>query len=290
MINAQHELMLLTGAADRVVRVFKPDLAQFQTHKLVTAFTAFGYSEKKNSKKEAGLIVEWDEANEILMCAGDTETIRVWDMNKELYKDYPTQQNSCVSCLSTHDNFTVAGFGDGTIKLFDFRRASPVNLRNDSFSFNGSMPLMNTSRQLSSSSYEKFEHIPQHRAYVHSVKIHKPSYTLVSASILGDFNVYDLRNQQKVFRSQLAKSTDETSAFECHPFNQLIAIANNQPVIKVYDFNGNDLATIKHHEGFLGKRIAPVKCLDWNFYKNDIVFGGKDNCLSIFSCKENAYN
>lgn len=224
LINAQHELMLLTGAADRVVRVFKPDLAQFQTHKLVTAFTAFGYNEKKNSKKEAGLIVEWDEANEILMCAGDTETIRVWDMNKELYKDYPTQQNSCVSCLSTHDNFTVAGFGDGTIKLFDFRRASPVNLRNDSFSFNGSMPLMNTSRQLSSSSYEKFEHIPQHRAYVHSVKIHKPSYTLVSASILGDFNVYDLRNQQKVFRSQLAKSTDETSAFECHPFNQLIAM------------------------------------------------------------------
>jgi len=57
----------------------------------------------------------------------------------------------------------------------------------------------------------------------------------------------------------------------------------------VYDFKGKELASIKYHEGFMRKRIAAVTCLDWNCYKNEIVFGSQDNYLSVFSCKENSY-
>jgi regulator-associated protein of mTOR len=228
LINAQHEAMFLTGSDDRIVRLFKPDLVNFKANKLITAFTAFGDNEKKNSSKEAGLIIEWDETNEILMCAGDTGHIRVWDMNKELYKDYLTQQNSCVSSLSTHENYTVAGFGDGTIKLFDFRRANPIHLKNDSFSGNSSFSILNTSRQLStsSSSYlsDKTDLIPQHKAFVLSVKIHKHTSKLVTASTSGDINVFDLRNMQTIHKTPHANKGEMATAVECHPFNELIAV------------------------------------------------------------------
>ena len=71
VINAQHEPMIMTGTDDRIVRLFKPDLMYYRSNQLVTAFTAFGDKEKENSsQKEAGLIIEWDEPNEVLMCAG----------------------------------------------------------------------------------------------------------------------------------------------------------------------------------------------------------------------------
>jgi len=84
----------------------------------------------------------------------------------------------------------------------------------------------------------------------------------------------------------------------------------------VFDFDGNELACVRNHEGFLGKRISSVLCIDWNSnkviyfsrtfiqysihictyiyifillfpFKNEIVFGAQDSTLSIFSNAEN---
>ena len=43
--------------------------------------------------------------------------------------------------------------------------------------------------------------------------------------------------------------------------------ANQSQRVKIFDFQGKELSCIKHHEGFLGKRIAAVTCLDWNLFK-----------------------
>jgi SAM-dependent methyltransferase len=59
----------------------------------------------------------------------------------------------------------------------------------------------------------------------------------------------------------------------------LFKSANFQPVIKICDFTGKELTTIKHHDGFLGKRIAPVSCIDWNYYKVSL----NKYLLSIFN-------
>lgn len=201
LINAQHEPMVLTGTDDRIVRVFKPDLTYYRSNRLVTAFTAFGDSEKKSSsQKEAGLIIEWDEPNEVLMCAGDTGHIRLWDMSKELYTDYQTHVNSCVSSLSTSDNYTVAGFGDGTVKLFDMRRATPVSLAGAGAS---SM-------------------IHQHNVFVLKVHIHRASHKLVTSSTRGDVNVFDLRNMRTCLKGPI--NNEMATAVECHPLNELIAV------------------------------------------------------------------
>jgi regulatory associated protein of mTOR len=197
LINCQHEPMFLTGTKDCVVRLFKPDLIYFQTNKLITAFIAFN---DNHLSKESDLIIEWDEPNEILMCAGDTGHIRVWDMTKELFKDYATQQNSCVSSLSTHENYTVAGFGDGTIKLFDLRKPNALA--------------------------HQIRTVSQHKDFVIlNVKIHKQTNKLITASKAGDLNVFDLRNMKCDYRSPLLSTKVEVATVaECHPYNELIAV------------------------------------------------------------------
>ena len=165
---------------------------------MVTAFTAFGDSEKKSSsQKEAGLIIEWDEASETLMCAGDTGHIRVWDMSSELHTDYQTHVNSCVSSLSADGHCAVAGFGDGTVKLFDMRRATPVGL------VVGGL-------------------VHQHSVFVLKVSVHRPSHKLVTASTRGDVNVFDLRNMRSCVRGPI--NNEMATAVECHPLNELIAV------------------------------------------------------------------
>ena len=200
LINVQHEPIFLAGTDDRIVRIFKPDLINYSKSNLITAFKAFGDSQKRASNIEVGLIVEWDESNEVLLCSGDTGHIRVWDMNKELYKDYATQAPSCVCSLSTFDNYTVAGFGDGTIKLFDFR--------------------LSNSNVASTSS--RSNQIFQHNSFVLKVKIHKPSNKLITSSTSGDINIFDLRTFQNVLKSSI--NNEPATAVECHPINELIAV------------------------------------------------------------------
>lgn len=83
LLNVQHEPLVLAGDIDCIVRIFKPDLMTYKECSLVTAFRAFGKLERKCSSIQVGLVAEWDERNEMLLCAGDTTMIRVYDMSKE---------------------------------------------------------------------------------------------------------------------------------------------------------------------------------------------------------------
>lgn len=67
LVNVQHELILLVGTDDYVVRFLKPDLAGFRAAntQLLTAFNAISENSKKASTKESGLILEWDEQREV---------------------------------------------------------------------------------------------------------------------------------------------------------------------------------------------------------------------------------
>ena len=115
LICPQYEPLVLTSTEDYVVRLFKPDLVLSKREPFLTAFVAFNKNEKEKTTLsiETGLIVDWDEDNNNLLCAGDFRNIRLWDMNKELHKDYPTDVSSCVTSLSSNSSFSIAGFGDG---------------------------------------------------------------------------------------------------------------------------------------------------------------------------------
>ena len=120
-------------------------------------------------------------------------------MSKELYKDYATQVPSCVSSLTTNDKLVYAGFGEGTIKVFDLRQST-------SSGGNGAL----VTRQ-----------IHQHDAYVLKVKLHKATNKLITSSSYGDVNVYDLRNMS---HSVIKSNSGMASVVEVHPYNPLIAV------------------------------------------------------------------
>lgn len=138
------------------------------------------------------------------MCAGDTNFIRVWDMNKELYKEYPTEANSGITSMTTSDQYTVAGFGDGSLRLFDFR-CSTAAVQSTFSRARSMLPFYS------------------HDSYVLKVKLHKRnSPKLVTAATHGGINVFDLRT----LRSEVDGlfNRDFVTALECHPANELIAV------------------------------------------------------------------
>ena len=121
LINPHYEPLVLTSTDDYIVRLFKPDLTTSSPRDpFLTAFVAFNknekvfsISEKTTPSIESGLVSEWEEVNNSLICGGDFRNIRIWDMTKELHKDYPTDVSSCVTSLTANSSCSIAGFGDG---------------------------------------------------------------------------------------------------------------------------------------------------------------------------------
>jgi regulatory associated protein of mTOR len=219
IINAQHEPIFLTGTDHRVVRIFKPDLVNFRSEpKLLTAFNAFGQHEKKRSSIESGLIVDWEDYNETLLCAGDTGQIRAWDMNKELFIDHFTHVQSCVSCLTADRNCIIAGFGDGTVKMFDTRMAN--NNNNNSNNVTSNSNNSGTNINIKSSNIAQSNVLYQLQSYALKVKLH--GNKLITASTSGDVNILDIRNLKYLLTSPI--NNEPAFAVECHPINELIAV------------------------------------------------------------------
>lgn len=200
LVSPHYEPLVVTATDDYNVRLFKPDLISNKREPFITGFVAFNRQEKVLSSIESGLIIDWDEDNNSLLCAGDFRNIRIWDMHKELHKDYPTEIPSCVTSLASTatDQYalSIAGFGDGTVKLFDFRRS----------------PTTNPINQI----------IYTHNAIVVKVYFQKSTNKLITASQAGDVNIIDMR----MFRSlnKIPSNPEPATAIECHPINELIAM------------------------------------------------------------------
>ncbi|CAF1100579.1 unnamed protein product, partial [Brachionus calyciflorus] len=120
------------------------------------------------------------------------------------------------------------------------------------------------------------------------VYVHKYTNKLITSDITGDINVFDFRFMEKMYDKGF--NNEKASAMECHSNNELIAVANStkqNESIKVYDFSGMELSCIKHHDGFIGKRLSTVSCMDWNVDSNEILFGSSDNFITVFRNKDN---
>ena len=154
------------------------------------------------------------------MCAGDTNFIRVWDMNKELYKEYATEANSGITTMTSSDQYTVAGFGDGSLRLFDFRcsNASVQSMNHQSVA-----AAATTSRLTRPSTSATVKPFYNHDAYVLKVNLHKRnSPKLVTAGIYGGINVFDMRTLKSDVDSLFNR--EYVTALQCHPVNELIAV------------------------------------------------------------------
>ena len=77
---------------------------------------------------KGSMVLDWEQGTGLLYASGNVKHIRIWDTHKEMkVHDMPTGVDSCVTTLvsdGADPALCVAGFGDGSIKMYD-RRLHP---------------------------------------------------------------------------------------------------------------------------------------------------------------------
>ncbi|KAL8913559.1 MAG: hypothetical protein Q9171_001642 [Xanthocarpia ochracea] len=121
-INEDDSALLLTGSSDGVVKIFR-NYESDKDIELVSAFRAL--TNLVPSNKSSGLVLDWQQGQGRLLVAGDVRYIRVWNAATEICINNITARSSCPITSLTHDavegSTLIAGYGDGTIRVFDQR-------------------------------------------------------------------------------------------------------------------------------------------------------------------------
>jgi len=71
---------------------------------------------------------------------------------------------------------------------------------------------------------------------------------------------------------------------EIHPRAPLLGCASPQQAIRIYNIDTEEmLNNIRYHDGFMGQRIGPTRCLAFHPYKVWLAAGGTDGLIAIYS-------
>ncbi|XP_046693825.1 regulatory-associated protein of mTOR isoform X3 [Silurus meridionalis] len=205
----------------------------------------------------AGMVVDWEQENGLLMTSGDVRVIRIWDTEREMkVQDIPTGADSCVTSVSCDPqrSLVVAGLGDGSVRVYD-RRMAPNECR------------VMTYRE--------------HGAWV--VKAHLQRETdghIISVSVNGDVRFFDPRLPDSINVLQTVKGL---TALDIHPQANLFACGSMNQFIALYNSSGDVISNIKYYDGFMGQRIGAISCLAFHPYWPHLAVGSNDYYMSIYS-------
>ncbi len=89
---------------------------------------------------------------------------------------------------------------------------------------------------------------------------------IVTASADGDVRVWDPRFSQSV--RTLSSMGGNTSVCEIHPRAPLMASANQNQGIRIANLESDEvLSHIRYHDGFMGQKLGPTRCLAFHPYR-----------------------
>ncbi|XP_014681197.1 PREDICTED: regulatory-associated protein of mTOR-like [Priapulus caudatus] len=264
IINGHDSTLLLTGTDDGAVRVWKNYCTENNTGlHLVTAWQAL--SDMLPSTRVfgarhtgSGMVTAWEQETNYLYASGDVRVIRIYDSQKEMKaQDIPTQANSCITsitCDSSNRSLLVAGCGDGLVRLYD-RRLPPTD------------SLVLTLRE--------------HSGWVVSVHLQRRGDgKIISSSVGGDVKIWDPRFSESVMTIRAAQGL---TAMDMHAHADVMACGSVNQNISIYNMMGDCLSTIKYHDGFMGQRIGPIRCLSFHPYKLNLAAGYTDYFISVYA-------
>lgn len=67
------------------------------------------------------------------------------------------------------------------------------------------------------------------------------------------------------------------------PVRLCVTSGSHNQFIKVFRSDGEQLALIRYHEGFLGERIGPVSCLAFHPHRLLLAAGATDSVVAVYS-------
>ncbi|KAK9301643.1 hypothetical protein QLX08_006065 [Tetragonisca angustula] len=259
-INAHDVTLLMAGSDDGSVRVWKNYSSMLNRDPvLLTAWQAIVDIQPATKTTTAGLVTKWEQKSLTLAVTGDVRIVRLWDAETELKKqDIPTGADCCATCIDVDGvgAMMAVGCGDGSVRLFD-RRLPPLESRVMIWR--------------------------EHTAWVLGTSLRKcERYApqLFTGSSSGDIRIFDLRKNSSVSTVQI---TQGITALAAHEMADIFACGSTNHCISVYNTMGQNLNTIKFHEGFMATRISPVSCLSFHPYRVILAAGCVDSTITAYA-------
>jgi WD40 repeat protein len=137
--------IFVTGCDDGSVRAWGgiPFSKSEPSHAVALNFAFYALPHLIPDKSKSGLILDWEQSTGRLFAGGNSSMIRIWDMHSQrCCHEILTNQDACVTTLAsaggtkftgngncTEPHQLIAGFSDGTIKMFDTRiKAAALNI------------------------------------------------------------------------------------------------------------------------------------------------------------------
>ncbi|KAL3211196.1 hypothetical protein MRX96_000875 [Rhipicephalus microplus] len=251
-LNAHDVPLLLLGSDDGAVRVWRNHSSS--NRELVAAFQALG--DVPMTARGSGMVLDWDQETTTLITSGDVKVIRVWDTNQEKkVLDMPTGVDYPITSLSIdHEgSLLVAGCGDGTIRVYD-RRLPPADCR-----------IMT---------------LREHSSWIVSVHLNVRERRITSGCVTGDVRFWELG--QSCSTHTVSTHVDMT-AMAVHPVFDVFACGSASQQISVFNKEGDNIGSIRHHDWFINQRVGPVSCLAFHPYKMCLASGSTDSIIGVYT-------
>jgi len=276
-LNAQSSTLLLVGSDDGAARIWGGLRLEASDDgaggdgprappRLVSAFVAAG--DLETGSRSSGLVCAWAAGDASLYAGGHGPTLRRWDLGAEaLAAAVATGTDACVTSLSPLEaspRVVFAGFGDGSLRLFDLRdRAAAAG-----------------SARPAAVAYPR-----EHSAWVVHTHAHADApRECASGCVAGDLKFWDARAPGASLRTVDVQNSTMT-AFDAHGNAPLLASGSHNQFIKFMARDGDQLNIVRYHDGFLGQRIGPVSSLAFHPTKVLCAAGSTDAVVGIYAAQ-----
>ncbi|KAI9922345.1 hypothetical protein PsorP6_002603 [Peronosclerospora sorghi] len=259
-INETEESLLTCGSDDGVIKIYyglhspHPPIG---APKLLTAFIAV--PDLVPGTRGSGLVMNWQQKASMMYTGGNSSVLRGWDLHHEKCTvSLPTQTDSCITSMASDESMrgmVVAGFGDGTLRIYDTR---------------------------SRPDYAVKVVMKEHTSWVVQTHIYIGRNELLTGSVTGELKFWDMRYPKNSVKSLEALRSPMT-ALAVHNYAPIFASGSHNQFIKVFRCDGEQMALIRYHEGFLGERIGPVSCLAFHPHRLFLAAGATDSVVAVYS-------
>ncbi|KAL2019584.1 hypothetical protein VTK56DRAFT_9481 [Thermocarpiscus australiensis] len=259
-INEDDQALLMTGSSDGVIRVYR-NYDSDEGVELASAWRALTHMVPSNVN--SGMVFEWQQVNGQVLVAGDERVIRIWNAGQEMCThEIPARSGSCVTSLTTDQmtgNIFVAGFGDGAIRVFDARMKPQETM------------------------VRKWK--DESRQWVRSVHMQRGGQReLLSASRNGKVHLWDIRMEQPLKTFQTTRDVLRTAS--THEHLPVFAVGTSAHLVKVFDFDGNELSRLEPYSSFLqGHKGTPIAATAFHPHRMLLGCAARgDNYISLYTC------
>ncbi|CAI5732884.1 unnamed protein product [Peronospora destructor] len=259
-INEAEESLLTCGSDDGVIKIYhglhNPH-PHTGTPRLLSAFVAV--PDLVPGTRGSGLVMNWQQNAGMMYAGGNSGMLRSWDLRQEkCTAALSTQTDSCITSMTSDESvpaMVVAGFGDGKLKIFDSR---------------------------SRPDYAVKLIMKEHTSWVVQTHIYPGRKELLTGSVTGELKFWDMRYPKSSVKSLEAHRSPMT-ALAVHDYVPIFASGSHNQFIKVFRSDGEQLALIRYHEGFLGERIGPISCLAFHPHRLFLAAGATDSVVAVYS-------